>query len=395
MLGRIWPVFAGVAISLVVSSTHAQSVPEAKCTALGDISKDERIAGCTTLLESNKYGLKAEIIGHFIRARTSFHKGDFDGAIADYTEIIRLNPKNEYAYLERGVTYFNKHDFDLAIADYDRAIELNSIFENAFYNRGAAYFGKGEFDRAIADYDQALQLNPKDQQAYVRRGAAYRAKGKPDRAVADCAQAMQLNSKNKYAYYCRGVLYKDQGDLAHAIADYDHVIELDPKDAGGYRNRATAYFQSGMFSKSLADFDQSLLLDSKSVYIRLWRDLAARRANEPSRLSEATAELDMTKWPAPVLRLFLGEMPAEAVLAAADDANAWTRKCQTCEANFYIGEFALQRGKKAKRHGCSGWRWPIAPRTSSNTRLPTLNLGRLRQNPSMEDAGRAVGLPAS
>ena len=42
----------------------------------------------------------------------------------------------------------------------------------------------------------------------------------------------------------------------------------------------------------------------------------------------------MTKWPAPVLRLFLGEMPAEAVLAAADDANAWTRKCQTCEGEF-------------------------------------------------------------
>ena len=99
--------------------------PRRNAPLSGDIPKDERIAGCTTLLELNKYGLKAEIIGHFIRARTSFHKGDFDGAIADYTEIIRLNPKNEYAYLERGVTYFNKHDFDLAIADYDRAIELN------------------------------------------------------------------------------------------------------------------------------------------------------------------------------------------------------------------------------------------------------------------------------
>ena len=30
----------------------------------------------------------------------------------------------------------------------------------------------------------------------------------------------------------------------------------------------------------------------------------------------------MTKWPAPIIRLFLGEMTLEEVLAAADDADA-------------------------------------------------------------------------
>jgi hypothetical protein len=33
-------------------------------------------------------------------------------------------------------------------------------------------------------------------------------------------------------------------------------------------------------------------------------------------VDEATAEIDMTKWPAPVIRLWLGEMTQEAVLAA-------------------------------------------------------------------------------
>jgi len=54
----------------------------------------------------------------------------------------------------------------------------------------------------------------------------------------------------------------------------------------------------------------------------------------------------MTKWPAPVIRLFLGQMTPEAVLAASDDRNAKTKQGQVCEANFYSGELALQQDKK-------------------------------------------------
>ncbi len=54
----------------------------------------------------------------------------------------------------------------------------------------------------------------------------------------------------------------------------------------------------------------------------------------------------MTKWPAPVIRLYLGQMTPEALLAAADDPVANKQKGQICEANFYTGEVALQRGDK-------------------------------------------------
>ena len=52
----------------------------------------------------------------------------------------------------------------------------------------------------------------------------------------------------------------------------------------------------------------------------------------------------MTKWPAPVIRLYLGQMTPEAVLAAAADAT--TKKSQVCEANFYSAELSLTKGLK-------------------------------------------------
>ena len=64
------------------------------------------------------------------------------------------------------------------------------------------------------------------------------------------------------------------------------------------------------------------------------------------RLSEGTKQFDMTAWPAPVVRLYLGQLTPEALLAAADNPNAAVRTSQMCEANFYAGEFLLLQGKK-------------------------------------------------
>jgi lipoprotein NlpI len=54
----------------------------------------------------------------------------------------------------------------------------------------------------------------------------------------------------------------------------------------------------------------------------------------------------MTKWPAPIVNLFLGSATSEQVLGAADDSDPKKREAQMCETNFYSAELALQRGAK-------------------------------------------------
>jgi lipoprotein NlpI len=54
----------------------------------------------------------------------------------------------------------------------------------------------------------------------------------------------------------------------------------------------------------------------------------------------------MTIWPAPVVRLYLGQLTPEALFAAADNPNAEVRAARMCAANFYAGEYLLQQGKK-------------------------------------------------
>ncbi len=54
----------------------------------------------------------------------------------------------------------NKGDYDRAIADFTEAIRLDPKLGSAFSNRGLAYEKKGGFDRAIADFQSGHQAEP-------------------------------------------------------------------------------------------------------------------------------------------------------------------------------------------------------------------------------------------
>ena len=87
-------------------------------------------------------------------------KGDLDGAIADFTRAIELNPKDDAPYYNRAQAKWLKKDRAGAIADYTRAIELGSTNPAAYNNRGNARAENNDRDGAIADYTRAIELNP-------------------------------------------------------------------------------------------------------------------------------------------------------------------------------------------------------------------------------------------
>jgi tetratricopeptide (TPR) repeat protein len=317
-----------------------------KCLSTHDIPDDERIADCTSALESGNSSSYYVNRAYDNRASAYFRKGDFDRATDDYGQMIKLYPENVHAYQGRTFAYFRRGDFGQAIADYGRAIELYPNDKYGYLRRGEAYACMDDPDHGIADFNQAIALDPEFTVAYRARGNAYMVKGDLDRAIADETRAIELDPKLKGAYFARGGAYLVEGDLDRAIADYDQIIQLDPKDARAYGMRGIAHLNSGSLPKALDDLNQSSVLNPKSASTALLLDVVVRRSNLPSHLAEAIQQFDMTKWPAPIIRLFLDALTPEEVLAAADDADPNKKKGQVCEANFYSGELALVRGTR-------------------------------------------------
>ena len=64
------------------------------------------------------------------------NKKEYDKAIADYTQVIRLDPKYVFAYRERGIASKKERD-GKAIADFNEAIRLDPKYAFAYYDRGS------------------------------------------------------------------------------------------------------------------------------------------------------------------------------------------------------------------------------------------------------------------
>ena len=105
-------------------------------------------------------------------------------AIEACTSIISLDPKNDGAFINRGIAYRRAGDLERALLDYNEAIRLNPLAADAFNNRGNAYKELNQFDRAIQDYDEAIRLNPHYAHAYNNRGVIFLESGQPERAGA-------------------------------------------------------------------------------------------------------------------------------------------------------------------------------------------------------------------
>ena len=129
---------------------------------------------------------------HYNCGNAYFMRGDFDRAIQDYSETIKLNPHFADAYNNRGNAYFMQGDFDRAIADFNKAIKLKPNYTKAYYNRGIAYGNKGDFDRAIQDCTKAIELDPNDAKAYFNRGVVRSILSRWEKARADLTAAKNM-----------------------------------------------------------------------------------------------------------------------------------------------------------------------------------------------------------
>lgn len=327
----------GRAIAIDPKSTDAYYNRGLAYRRKGDF--DHAIADYTHVIEIDPKYADA----YYGRAIAYRAKGDWERSIADYTHDIALDPKNSGAYIGRGNSYDDKGDRDRAIADYSQAIAIDPKSTDAYYNRGLAYRHKGDYDRAIADYTHVTVLDPKYTNAYYGRAVAYRSIGEFKRAIADYTQVISLDPKNAEAFAGRGNAYQDIADYPHAIADFDRAIAIDAKYSWAFLSRGLANLYSGSLAKAVPDIERAVEFNPKFAYNALWREIVDKRSNRPSRLSQAVTQIDMARWPAPIVRLYLGQMTAAQVFDAARDSDAQTQAGHVCEANFYAGQIALQR----------------------------------------------------
>jgi Tfp pilus assembly protein PilF len=155
-------------------------------------------------------------------------------ALAACTRMITSNTLRgadlAQAYLWRGITRGrNTDDWDAAIADFNEAIRLGSKDAGAYAGRAAMNIRKGEIDRALPDLNQALAIDPKHTGARGVFGYYYLRKGDYGRALTEVNESIRLSARYLYAFSTRGEIYEAKGEFNNALTDFRTALSLDRK----------------------------------------------------------------------------------------------------------------------------------------------------------------------
>jgi len=98
--------------------------------------------------------------------------------------VPKIDPKDADAYTNRGIAKAILEQYEAAIEDFDQAIRLDPKDVTAYYNRGIAKVSLEQYETAIQDYDQAIRLEPKlAAAAYYKRGISLLKLNRTDEAV--------------------------------------------------------------------------------------------------------------------------------------------------------------------------------------------------------------------
>jgi tetratricopeptide (TPR) repeat protein len=122
-------------------------------------------------------------------------------AMALITEVIKSNPTDAEAYMNRGSVQTSLGEVELAISDFTTAIRLDPNLAPAWYNRGTTLAHVGRYESAIADFTEAMRLQPDFPLAYCNRGLAKTELGRYDEALADYTKAIDQDPNSTNCYF--------------------------------------------------------------------------------------------------------------------------------------------------------------------------------------------------
>ncbi len=219
--------------------------------------------------------IKPSAFAYGCRANTYSKMGDYEKAANDYSEAIRRDPENGDYYMDRAQIYVLDHQNSTAIIDFNTAIlifdgaGLTQSLATAYSLRGQVYLLQGD-DKCFSSFNKSIQINSTNSDLYLYRGQAFTSKKEYSKSIEDYNTAIKLNPTNAAAYANRGASFAYKGFCARGIEDCSKAIQLDPNCAVAYAQLALI-LGTGPDSK-IRDGKRAVEYAKKACELTSWKD---------------------------------------------------------------------------------------------------------------------------
>ncbi len=232
----------------------------------------------------------------FHRAYEKDENGDYEGAIEDYTQSIKLKPLAS-AYYNRALAKQNIDDYTGAIIDYRRATEINPEYSKAYYGLGRGLYLTEDYWGALSALEKYVDLIYDNYEynyynlyaSYYQAVSLYR-KGVYDKAIEffefifsgsfDIETLVKDPIYIEDFYLQAGYMYEDLDSLDVALNYYTKAVEVNPDSAFNVEKVGDIYLKNEDYDTAIEYYDKALELNVNKPSIYSYRSKAYEGKND-------------------------------------------------------------------------------------------------------------------
>jgi tetratricopeptide (TPR) repeat protein len=151
-----------IAVALMAGPARAQEYSDCYRATTDKSLTEKGVDICTHLIASGRW--KGDDLAQLYNNRGLLHSklDKLELAVNDLSQALKNNPKDAHAYDNLGDIWYARRDYDKAVVEYNNAIRVDPTFIGAYYNRGRAFEAMGNLRSARADYQAVLNMPGQD-----------------------------------------------------------------------------------------------------------------------------------------------------------------------------------------------------------------------------------------
>ena len=195
--------------------------------------------------------------------------GKYQEAISACQTGINIDPKSQFNvhnYNELGMIYENSGEYNAAIENYHQAIKVAPKNNATYNNLGCLYRSREQWEDGINAFNTAIEFNPLYFNAYCNLGLLYLLQNNLIEAEQVFLTAIKIDSYYGDAVLSLGILKALQGNLEEAKTNWQAGLKLYPEYAQDARLYRTLYMIAlGEIESGLTTLQQILTQEKPPV----------------------------------------------------------------------------------------------------------------------------------
>ncbi len=182
------------------------------------------------------------------------------------TEYLSLDPKSIDVLKKRALYYSNLNQYQKAIVDLDECIKINSNDTNTWIMKGNIYFDASDFLKAIEAYNIVLLQYPENLNVLEHKADALLSNRNYDEAIKTYRSLLILKTSDNNYLFNIGFSYLQLENYKEAIIFFNKVIENNPENiANALTLRGAAYQNLNLKLEACADWKKAVSIGFKDA----------------------------------------------------------------------------------------------------------------------------------